>query len=100
MRYTLLFEAMLRNGSLSYGEMRDRQTGALQTLSYGALLWQLLRAIIEGTLDALKANLGGQIIDSIMAAIDEEVDAFLGRALQIDPDLIGSQIKAEDADYL
>ena len=100
MRYTLLFEAMLRNGSLSYGEMRDRQTGALQALSYGALLWQLFRAIIEGTLDALKAKLGGQIIDSIMAAIDEEVDAFLGRALQIDPDLIGSQIKAEDAGYL
>ena len=92
MRYTLLFEAMLRNGSLSYGEMRDRQTGVLQVLSYAALLWQLFRAIIEGALDALRAKLGEHIIDSIMAAIDEEVDAFLGRALQIDPGLIDSQL--------
>src|SRR5690606_21974921 len=34
MRYTLLFEAMLRNGYLSYGEMRDRQTGHLQVLTF------------------------------------------------------------------
>jgi hypothetical protein len=100
MRYTLLFEAMLRNGSLSYGEMRDRQTGALQVLSYAALLWQLFRAIIEGSLDTLRAKLGRRTIDGIMAAIDEEVDAFLSRALQIDPGLIDSQIKAEDAGYL
>ena len=37
-RYLLLFEAMLRQGQLSYGEIRDRETGRLQTLTYAALL--------------------------------------------------------------
>ncbi|MEZ5327249.1 MAG: hypothetical protein R3F19_19535 [Verrucomicrobiales bacterium] len=32
----------------------------MHALSYGALLWQLFRAIIEGTLDALKAKLEGK----------------------------------------
>ena len=43
----LLFEAMLRAGQLSYGEIRDRESGRLQTLTYAALLWQLFRALIE-----------------------------------------------------
>ena len=53
-RYLLLFEAMLRNGQLSYGEIRDRETGRLQILTYAALLWQLFRALIEGALDGLE----------------------------------------------
>jgi hypothetical protein len=34
LRYLLLFEAMLRGGQLSYGEIRDRESGRLQTLTY------------------------------------------------------------------
>jgi hypothetical protein len=33
MRYLLLFEAMLRQGRLSYGEIRDRESARLQTLT-------------------------------------------------------------------
>ena len=36
-RYVLLFDAMLRQGTLSYGEIRDRQTGQLQVLTYATL---------------------------------------------------------------
>ena len=43
MRYLLLFEAMLRNGQLSYGEIRDRESGRLLCLTYATLLWQLFR---------------------------------------------------------
>ena len=100
MRYTLLFEAMLRNGSLSYGEMRDRQTGTLQVLSYATLLWQLFRGIIEGALDGLVEEFGKKLIGSVISAIDQEIDAFLNQALQFDSKLIDSQIKAEDAGYL
>ncbi|HOU89349.1 MAG TPA: transposase, partial [Verrucomicrobiota bacterium] len=47
-RYLLLFEAMLRQGRLSYGEIRHRETGRLQVRTYATLLWQLLRSLIEG----------------------------------------------------
>ena len=58
LRYLLLFEAMLRQGRLTYGEIRDRQTGQLQTLTYAALLWQLFRALIEGALDPASSGSG------------------------------------------
>ncbi len=52
MRYALIFEAMLRSGRSSYGEVRDRQTGHLRVLCFAGLLWQLFRSLIEGALDA------------------------------------------------
>ena len=48
---------MLRSGQLTYGEIRDRQTGQLQVLTYAALLWQWFRALIEGALDSLSREL-------------------------------------------
>ena len=62
-RYLLLFEAMLRQGRLSYGEIRDRETGRLQVLTYATLLWQLLRSLIEGALDGLVRQLGRRVIN-------------------------------------
>ncbi len=56
MRYALIFEAMLRSGRSSYGEVRDRQTGHLRVLCFAGLLWQLFRSLIEGALDALADN--------------------------------------------
>jgi len=100
MRYLLLFEAALRDGSLNYGEIRDKQTGILQVLSFAALLWQLFRALIEGALDRLKEAIGKDIVNEITAAIDQEVDDFLERALQCEPLLIQSQLKAEEVGYL
>ena len=99
-RYLLLFEAMLRGGQLSYGEIRDRESGRLQTLSYAALLWQLFRALIEGALEGLVRDLGRKIIKKIMAAIDQSVEGFLNEALQISPQQISVQLKAEALGYL
>jgi len=64
-RYLLLFEAMLRQGRLSYGEIRDRETGRLQVLTYATLLWQLLRSLIEGALDGLVRQLGRRVINKV-----------------------------------
>jgi len=100
LRYLLLFEAMLRAGQLSYGEVRDRQTGRLQTLSYAALLWQLFRALIEGALEGLVRDLGRKIVKKVLAAIDQTVEAFLYQALQISPEQIAVQLKAERFGYL
>ena len=100
LRYTLLFEAMLRSGGLSFGEMRDKQTGRLQVLSYAGLLWQLFRGIIEGALDAIVESVGGETIDRVLGAIDQAVESFLNQALQIDSKLVQSQIRAESIGHL
>ena len=99
-RYLLLFEAMLRNGQLDYGQVRDRQSGQLQVLTYASLLWQLFRALIEGALEGLVQTLGHQVVQKVMAAIDGTVEAFLNDALQISPEQVAAQLKAEDLGYL
>jgi len=100
MRYLLLFEAMLRQGRLSYGEIRDRESGRLQTLTYAALLWQLFRALIEGALEGLVRDLGRKTIKKVLAAIDQSVESFLEQALQIGSQQVAVQLKAEELGYL
>ena len=100
MRYLLLFEAMLRSGHLSYGELRDRESGRLQILTYAALLWHLFRALIEGALDGLVRELGRKTVKRVLAAIDQTVEGFLNDALQISPEQVAVQLKAENLGYL
>ena len=100
LRYLLLFEAMLRSGQLSYGEIRDRESGRLQTLTYAVLLWQLFRALIEGALETLVKDLGPKIINKVLSAIDLTVEEFLTDALQMGPHQVSVQLKAEELGYL
>ena len=100
LRYLLLLEAMLRAGQLSYGEIRDRESGRLQTLTYASLLWQLFRALIEGALEGLVRDLGRQTVEKVLAAIDQGVEEFLNQALQISPEQVTVQLKAEELGYL
>ena len=100
LRYLLLFEAMLRAGQFSYGEIRDRQTGRLQMLTYATLLWQLFRALIEGALDGLVRDLRRQVVKKVLAAIDQSVEGFLNQAWQITPQQVSAQLRAEALGYL
>jgi len=100
LRYLLLFEAMLRQGRLSYGQIRDRESGRLQTLTYAALLWQLFRSLIEGALEGLVRDLGPKIVKKVLAAIDQSVESFLQDALQISSQQVAMQLKAEELGYL
>ena len=100
LRYLLLFDAMLRNGHLTYGEIRDRETGRLQVLTYAALLWQLFRALIEGALETLVRDLGRSVVRKVLAAIDQTVEDFLNEALQMKPDQVSVQLKAEKLGHL
>ena len=100
MRYLLLFEAMLRSGKLTYGEIRDQDSGQLQTLTFAALLWQLFRALIEGALKRLVNDLGPKAVKKISATIDRTVEEFLHDALHMSPEQISVQLKAEAFGYL
>ena len=77
-------------------EIRDRESGRLQTLTYAALLWQLFRALIEGALDGLIRDLGKKVVKKVLAAIDQTVEEFRSEALQISPQQISVQLKAEE----
>jgi DDE superfamily endonuclease len=100
LRYLLLFEAMLRSGRLTYGEIRDRQSGQIQMLTYATLLWQLFRALIEGALEGLVKDLGRALIRKVGRAIDQTVESFLTDALQMKPDQVAIQLEAEELGYL
>ncbi|MBI4659455.1 MAG: transposase [Verrucomicrobia bacterium] len=100
LRYLLLFEAMLRSGQLTYGEIRDRESGRLQALTYAALLWQLFRALIEGALEGLIKDLGRKVVRRVLIAIDQTVEGFLNDALQMSPEQVSVQLKAEHLGYL
>ena len=100
MRYLLLFEAMLHSGQLSYGEIRDRESGRLQMLTYAALLWLFFRALIEGALDVLVKDLGRKLVRRVLAAIDQTVEEFLNAALHMSPEQVAVQLKAEELGYL
>jgi hypothetical protein len=100
LRYLLLFEAMLRQGRLSYGEIRDRQSGRLRTLTYAALLWELFRSLIEGALEGLLPDLNRSLVKKVLAAIDQSVEGFLQEALQIGSQQVATQLKAEELGYL
>jgi hypothetical protein len=100
LRYLLLFEAMARAGQLTYGEIRDRESGRLLILSYAALLWQLFRSLIEGALQGLVRDLGRKVVKTVLAAIDQSVEEFLTQALQISPQQVAVQLKAEELGYL
>lgn len=99
-RYLLLFEAMLRSGRLSYGEVRDRQSGQWQALTYATLLWELFRALIEGALEGLVRDLGRKVVGKVTAAIDQTIASFLTHALQMKPDPVAVQLEAEELGYL
>jgi len=94
-RYMIIFEAMLRNGSLSFGEVRDRQSGKLQILSFAALLWNLFRSIISGVLDQIEKTVGKVRIQELVTAIDCAVEDFLSEALQVTPAHVQALERAE-----
>ncbi len=94
-RYLIIFEAMLRNGKLSFGEIRDLQSGKLLALSYASLLWTLFRAIIAGALDQFEEAIGGAMVEKITDALDCAVESFLSDALQITPTHVSLLQKAE-----
>ena len=80
--------------------VRDRQSGQLLVLTYASLLWHLFRALIEGALEDLVRDLGSKVIQKILAAVDQTVETFLNDALQLSPEHVEVQLRAEKLGYL
>jgi hypothetical protein len=99
-RYLLIFEAMQRNGSLSFGEERDLQSGKLLAMSYASLLWGLFRSIITGVFDQLEAEMGKATIEKLTNAIDGAVESFLNEAFHMTPSHMKGLQRAEASGML
>jgi len=69
-------------------------------LTYAALLWPLFRALIEGALEGLVRELDRTVVKKVLAAIDQTVEGFLTDALQLSPEHVSVQLKAEELGYL
>src|SRR5438128_12312956 len=66
---------MLRSGRLSYGQIRDRQSGQIVVLTYATLLWQLFRLLIEGTMEILPRAQCRRVVQTVSATIEQYVES-------------------------
>ena len=82
-RYLMLVYAKSEHEQLRVCDVRSQMKDQLTTLDFAQRLWQLFRALISGTLDRLKNTLGNTA-GIIMTAIDERIDEFFVKALQLD----------------
>jgi hypothetical protein len=64
------------------------------------LLWELFRALIEGALDDLVHQVGKKVVALVRTAIHDTVEDFLSEALQMKPNQVGAQLKAQELGYL
>lgn len=82
-RYLMLVYNKLTHQDARIGDIRSEIQKQLDALSFAGQLWQLFRAIITGTLREIKKELGCSV-KSVMDAIDQRVEEFFIRSLQLD----------------
>ncbi len=94
-RYLVIYEAMQRNGNISFGEQRDLISGKLQIMSFASLLWKLFRNLITGAFEGIE-GLGEEMIGTLTGAIDRVVEGFLADAFHMTDKHMASLQAAED----
>ena len=99
-RYLVIYEAMQRNGSISFGEQRDLVSGKLLIMSFGCLIWKLFRSIITGALESLEEMLGGEFIKEIIGTVDLAIEEFLNDAFHMTDQHIKSLQQAEKLGHI
>jgi len=82
-RYLMLMHNKLAGNESRIGEIRSDIQEQLDTLSFAGRLWQIFRSIISGALHDLRKTLGCSK-ETIMERIDERVNTFFVRSLQLD----------------
>lgn len=81
-RYLLIFEAMQRNGSISFGAQSDLVSGKLLIMSYASFLWELFRTLISGAMGGLE-GLGEDMAQKLAECMDKAVEDFLNDAFHM-----------------
>jgi len=82
-RYLMLMHNKLAGHESRIGDIRSNIQEQLDTLSFAGRLWQIFRSIISGALHDLRKRLCCSK-ETIMAMIDERVNTFFVRSLQLD----------------
>lgn len=82
-RYLMLMHNKLVDHESRIGDIRSNIQEQLDTLTFAARLWQLFRSIISGALHDVQKRLGCSK-ETIMEMIDERVNTFFVRSLQLD----------------
>ena len=82
-RYLMLVHNKLAGHESRIGDIRSNIQEQLDILSFAGRLWQIFRSIISGALHDLRKMLGCSKED-ILEMIDERVNTFFVRSLQLD----------------
>ena len=82
-RYLMLVDNKLTGKSTHIGGVRSQMQDQLDSLSFAGRLWLIFRTIISGTLNELNSILGCSV-DTVMQAIDKQIQDFFIRSLQLD----------------
>lgn len=82
-RYLMLMNGKLEGQDATMGGLRENIQDQLNSMCFAARLWQIFRAIVDGTLKSLSRQLGCSV-DTILKAIDTRVEEFFVASLQLD----------------
>ena len=75
--------AKRENDDLRVCDIRTQMKDQLTTLDFAQRLWQLFRALISGTIERFRKDLG-KMAGMIMESIDSRIEEFFVRSLQLD----------------
>ncbi len=75
--------AKRENDDLRVCDIRTQMKDQLTTLDFAQRLWQLFRALISGTIERFRKDLG-KMAGMIMESIDGRIEEFFVRSLQLD----------------
>jgi flagellar biosynthesis regulator FlaF len=86
--------AVLSSLAVLKGVKRDEVTHGLAALSYAQKLWNVFRLIVTKAIHAIE-NIGNNVKEQIIEAVNHEVDIWLRSALLMDVSGSRRQILAE-----
>ncbi len=86
----------MQNGEYRSGCYRKHVADHLQLMSFASLLWVLFKFLINGILDRFRNMSVHELLETIKNQIDCTVTEFLSRALQLDPEAMLEEIRAEN----
>lgn len=82
-RYLILISGKLDQEGATVGLVRDQIQDQLNSLSFATQLWQIFRAIINGSLKSISGKLKCSVAD-MMKIIDKDIEVFFVKSLQLD----------------